>query len=117
MEEGNAFRITQTEVLLAYKRVKANKGAGDIDGVDFHTFDKEWKNRLYMLWNRMASGSYFPKAGRGVEIPKKNGKTMLLGIPTIEDRVAQMVVRNRIELRLEKIFLEDSNGYRPNKCA
>lgn len=88
MEEGKSFRITQNEVLLAYKRVKANKGAGGIDGVDFHTFDKEWKDRLYKLWNRMASGSYFPKAVRGVEIPKKNGKTRLLGIPTIEDRIA-----------------------------
>lgn len=117
MKEGKSFEITQTEVLLAYKRVKANKGAGGIDGVDFHAFDKEWKDRLYKLWNRMASGSYFPKAVRGVEIPKKNGKTRLLGIPTIEDRVAQMVVRNRIEPRLEKIFLEDSYGYRPNKSA
>lgn len=117
MEEGKSFRITQNEILLAYKRVKANKGAGGIDGVDFRKFDKEWKDRLYKLWNRMASGSYFSKAVRGVEIPKKNGKTRLLGIPTIEDRIAQMVVRNRIEPRLEKIFLENSYGYRPNKSA
>ena len=46
MEEGKSFEITQTEVLLAYKRVKANKGVGGIDGIDFHTFDKEWKDRL-----------------------------------------------------------------------
>lgn len=65
----------------------------------------------------MASGSYFPKAVRGVEIPKKNGKTRLLGIPTIEDRIAQMVVRNRLEPKVEPIFCEDSYGYRPNKSA
>ncbi|MFR6671257.1 MAG: group II intron reverse transcriptase/maturase [Enterococcus avium] len=117
MKEGKSFRITQNEVLLAYKRVKANKGAGGIDGLDLHSFEKDWKNRLYKLWNRMSSGSYFPKAVRGVEIPKKNGKMRLLGIPTIEDRIAQMVVRNRIEPNLEKLFLEDSYGYRPNKSA
>lgn len=117
MKEGKSFQITQNEVLNAYKAVKANKGAGGVDRVDFETFEKNWKNRLYTLWNRMSSGTYFPKPVRGVEIPKKNGKVRLLGIPTIEDRVAQMVLRNRLEPHIEPIFYEDSYGYRPNKSA
>jgi len=117
MKEGKSFYITQTEVLNAYKRVKANKGAGGVDGIEFEEFDRHKKDNLYKLWNRMSSGSYFPKAVRGVEIPKKNGKMRLLGIPTIEDRVAQMVIRNRIEPMLEPVFLEDSYGYRPDKSA
>jgi len=102
---------------MPYKRVKANKGAGGIDGVDFEDFEKDLKNSMYKLWNRMPSGSYFPKAVRGVEIPKKNGKVRLLGIPTIKDIIAQMVVRNRFEPKVEEIFLEDSFGYSPCKSA
>jgi group II intron reverse transcriptase/maturase len=115
--EGKSFRITQKEILVAYKVVKANRGAGGIDGVSFEDFEKDFKNNMYKLWNRMASGSYFPRAVRGVEIPKKNGKVRLLGIPTINDRIAQMVVRNRFEPKVEKIFLKNSYGYRPNKSA
>lgn len=117
MKEGKAFQISQMEVLNAYKAVKANKGAGGIDGIELEMYDKEWKDRLYVLWNRMSSGSYYPKPVRGVEIPKKNGKKRLLGIPTIEDRVAQMVLRNRIEPLIEPVFHYDSYGYRPNKSA
>jgi len=117
MEEGKSFEITQRQVLEAYKRVKANKGAGGIDGVDFEEFEKDKKNNLYKLWNRMASGSYFPKTVRGVEIPKKNGKKRLLGIPTIEDRTAQMVVRTSFEAKVEPLFLENSYGYRPGRSA
>ncbi len=117
MKEGKSFQISQKEVLDAYKAVKANKGAGGVDGVELEEFDKDWKNRLYTLWNRMTSGTYFPKPVRGVEIPKKNGKKRLLGIPTIEDRVAQMVLRNRLEPYVEPIFFEDSYGYRPHKSA
>lgn len=65
----------------------------------------------------MSSGTYFPKPVRGVEIPKKNGKVRLLGIPAIEDRVAQMVLRNRPEPHMEPVFHEDSYGYRPDKSA
>lgn len=117
MKEGKAFHISQMEVLNAYKAVKANKGAGGVDGIELEEFDRDWKNKLYVLWNRMSSGSYYPKPVRGVEIPKKNGKKRLLGIPTVEDRVAQMVLRNRLEPLLEPIFLDDSYGYRPNKSA
>ncbi|MBR5316786.1 MAG: group II intron reverse transcriptase/maturase [Lachnospiraceae bacterium] len=117
MNEGKSFQITQKEVLNAYKAVRANKGAGGIDGVELEEFDQDWKNRLYKLWNRMSSGTYFPKPVRGVEIPKKNGKKRLLGIPTVEDRVAQMVLRNRLEALIEPMFYEDSYGYRPNKSA
>ena len=117
MKEGKSFEITQHQVLEAYKRVKANRGAGGIDGVDFEEFERNKKNNLYKLWNRMVSGSYFPKAIRGVEIPKKNGKTRLLGIPTIEDRIAQMVVRMNFERKVEPIFSDKSYGYRPNRSA
>ncbi len=117
MDEGKSFQISQELVLAAYKRVKANKGAGGVDGAYFDDFEKEMKNNLYKLWNRMSSGSYFPKAVKGVEIPKKNGKKRLLGIPTIEDRVAQMVTRMVFEPNVEKIFLDDSYGYRPNRSA
>lgn len=61
MKEGKSFEISQQLVLEAYKRVKANHGAPGIDGEDFASFEKDLKNNLYKLWNRMVSGSYFPK--------------------------------------------------------
>jgi RNA-directed DNA polymerase len=111
MNEGKSFQISQDAVLKAYKLVKANKGAGGVDGVDFDAYESNLDDNLYKLWNRMSSGSYFPNKVRGVEIPKKNGKKRLLGIPTIEDRVAQMVTRMKIEPVLEPIFLSGSYGY------
>ena len=85
MKEGKVFHISQMEVLNAYKEVKANKGAGGIDGIELEEFNRGSKNKLYVLSNRMSSGSYYPKPVRGVEIPKKNGKKRLLGIPRVED--------------------------------
>lgn len=117
MKEGKSFEISKHQVLEAYKRVKANRGAPGIDGMDFTAFEKNLKDNLYKIWNRMSSGSYFPDAVKGVEIPKKNGKTRLLGVPTIADRVAQMVVRMNFEPLVEPIFYENSFGYRPNRTA
>ncbi|MDO9492905.1 reverse transcriptase domain-containing protein [Acetobacterium sp.] len=115
--EGKSFLISKHLILEAYKCVKANKGAGGIDGIDFDKYEENLKNNLYKLWNRMSSGSYYPNAVRGIEIPKKNGKVRLLGIPTIEDRVAQMVVRKHFEPCVEPSFYEDSYGYRPQRSA
>ncbi|CAG4933497.1 reverse transcriptase domain-containing protein [Acidithrix sp. C25] len=75
------------------------------------------KNNLYQLWNRMASGSYFPAATRYVEIDKSDGGKRILGIPTVKDRIAQGVAKAYIEPRLEEVFHEDSYGYRPNRSA
>ena len=65
----------------------------------------------------MSSGSYFPPAVKGIDIPKKSGGKRTLGIPTIADRIAQTVVKIYLEPELERIFDKDSYGYRPGKSA
>lgn len=117
MSESKQYEISKRTVVEAYKRVKANKGSAGIDGVDFKIFEKNLKNNLYKIWNRMSSGSYFPPPVLAVEIPKKTGGTRRLGIPTIADRIAQMVARMYVEPIVEPMFCEDSYGYRPNKSA
>lgn len=117
MEKGKSFEISQEEVEDAYEEVKANKGAGGVDKVSIAEFEEKRRGNLYKIWNRMSSGSYFPKPVKGVEIPKKDGKKRLLGIPTVEDRIAQTVVKNRLEPLVEPHFLQDSYGYRPGKSA
>ncbi|UOA10826.1 hypothetical protein KKZ03_13445 [Methylobacter sp. S3L5C] len=80
-------------------------------------FESELKNNLYKIWNRLSSGSYFPPPVRRVEIPKSNGQVRPLGIPTISDRIAQMVIKKRLEPLVEPYFHPDSYGYRPGKSA
>jgi len=101
----------------AYKRVRANKGSAGVDGVSMEEYDANRSKHLYKLWNRMTSGSYFPPPVKEVEIPKKDGKVRKLGIPTINDRVAQQAIKMYIEPRFEKIFSPNSYGYRPRKNA
>jgi RNA-directed DNA polymerase len=111
---GKPFEITKWEVWEAYRQVKANQGAPGVDGVTIEAFDKDLKNNLYKIWNRMSSGFYFPPPVRAVEIPKPHGDGMrILGVPTISDRVAQTVVARRLEMKVEPIFHPDSYGYRP----
>ncbi|MCX4028832.1 group II intron reverse transcriptase/maturase [Spartinivicinus marinus] len=114
---AKSFNITKHEVWNAYLAVKANKGSAGIDKQTIADFDVNLKNNLYKIWNRMSSGSYFPPPVRRVEIPKSNGKVRPLGIPTISDRIAQMVVKNRLEPTVEPFFHRDSYGYRPGKSA
>lgn len=117
MTSAKPFDIPKSLVWEAYKRVKANKGAAGIDEESLEDFDKDRTNNLYLLWNRLSSGSYFPPAVKGVPIPKKSGGTRLLGVPTVADRVAQMVVKLKFEPEVEPHFHQDSYGYRPGKSA
>jgi RNA-directed DNA polymerase len=117
MDNAKSYHISKYAVLEAYKRVKANKGAAGIDEVTIKDFEKDLKNNLYKIWNRMSSGSYLPPPVKAVEIPKADGKIRKLGIPTIPDRIAQMVVKMYLEPFIEPHFHKDSYGYRPGKSG
>ncbi len=115
--ETKSIPISRQMVWEAYKKVRANKGSAGIDEVSMEEFNTYHQKYLYKLWNRMSSGSYFPPAVKEVEIPKRDGKVRKLGIPTILDRVGQMVIKMYIEPRLENLFSNNSYGYRPGKNA
>jgi group II intron reverse transcriptase/maturase len=117
MTQTKPFPVTKRQVWEAFKKVKANRGSAGVDGETIADFEKDLGNKLYKVWNRMSSGSYFPAAVKRVEIPKGDGKTRPLGIPTVSDRIAQMVVKQHLEPRMEEIFHPDSYGYRPKRSA
>jgi len=117
MTQAKPFPITKRQVWEAYKRVKANQGGAGVDGQTVQAFEERLEDNLYKLWNRMASGSYLPPPVKRVEIPKAGGGKRPLGIPTVSDRIAQMVVKQVLEPELERVFLPDSYGYRPGKSA
>ena len=97
--------------------MKANHGAAGVDEQSIAEFDKRVKDNLDKIWNRRSSGSYFPPPVRTVKIPKANGGERTLGIPTVSDRIAQMVVKSRWEPAVDPLFHPDSYGYRPGKSA
>jgi RNA-directed DNA polymerase len=113
------FIIDKRLVFEAYKAVKSNKGGAGVDGQTIEAFEADLEGNLYKIWNRMSSGSYFPPPVRAVAIPKKgrNNGERILGVPTVGDRIAQMVVKQLIEPDIDSIFLKDSYGYRPGKSA
>lgn len=117
LKTAKPFEISKDVVWRAYQLVKANGGAAGIDGQTLDDFDRDLKNNLYRIWNRMSSGSYFPPAVKAVPIPKKTGGDRILGVPTVADRIAQTVVKLQLEPLLEPIFHRDSYGYRPGKSA
>jgi group II intron reverse transcriptase/maturase len=117
VDRAKPFDIPKREVWAAYKSVRANQGAAGVDGQSIADFEADLSNNLYKLWNRLASGSYFPPPVRRVDIPKDDGRTRPLGIPTVADRVAQMVVKRALEPLVEPHFHDDSYGYRPGKSA
>lgn len=109
--------ITKQMVKDAYRKVKSNQGSAGVDKESLQEFEDNLLANLYKLWNRMSSGSYFPKPVREVKIPKSDGSKRTLGIPTVSDRIAQEVIRSYLEPRLEAVFSEHSYGYRPLKSA
>ena len=117
MRKTKPFTIPKDLVVKAYKLVKEKAGAAGIDQQSLSDFDKNLKDNLYKIWNRLSSGSYFPPPVKAVPIPKKQGGERILGVPTVSDRIAQMVVKLMFEPTVEPHFYPDSYGYRPNKSA
>ncbi len=117
VDKAKPFLIPKRDVWEAFKRVKENQGAAGVDGQSIGDFEANLAGNLYKLWNRLSSGSYFPPPVRRVDIPKANGGTRPLGIPTVADRVAQEVAKRYLEPILEPVFHADSYGYRPGKSA
>jgi len=117
LSKTKPYIISKQLIVEAYKLVKANKGAAGVDQQSLESFDKNLKDNLYKIWNRMSSGSYFPPPVKAVPIPKKSGGERILGIPTVSDRIAQTVVKLIFEPSVEPHFHKDSYGYRPNKSA
>lgn len=117
LNKTKSYKISKKSVMAAWERVKANKGAYGIDEESIQDFEKSLRDNLYKIWNRMSSGTYFPPPVKAVEIPKSDGRTRILGIPTVSDRVAQAVVKLHLEPIVDPKFHEDSYGYRPGKSA
>lgn len=115
--KSRSVPITKQMVREAYKKVKSNQGSAGVDKESLEEFQADLLPNLYKLWNRLSSGSYFPKPVREVSIPKAKGKKRILGIPTVSDRIAQQVIKAYIEPRLEVTFHKNSYGYRPLKSA
>lgn len=117
MSKAKPFDIPKKLIWNAYQKVKENKGSAGVDEVSIQEFEKDLKNNLYKLWNRMSSGSYFPPPVKLVLIPKSDEGKRPLGIPTVSDRIAQTAVTMVLEPLIDPIFHPDSYGYRPKKSA
>jgi len=111
------YDVTRGEVDAAWKAVRSAGGCAGTDGREIKDLEKDLEGQLYKIWNRMSSGSYIPSSVLLVDIPKAKGGVRRLGIPTVSDRVAQRVIKNRLEVILEEQFHVNSYAYRPNRSA
>ena len=111
----HSYSISKHLVFAAWLKVKANDGAEGADNISLEMFENNLDNELYKLWNRMSSGSYMAPPVKRVEIEKSDGKVRPLGIPTVADRVAQMVVKMTLEPEWDHKFHPSSYGYRPRR--
>ena len=109
--------ITFKMVADAYQRVRRGGQGVGVDGESWEKFDAKLQDNLYIIWNRLSSGTYHPSAVRETEIPKKDGSKRKLGIPTLRDRIAQSVVKDYMEKRIDHKFHQNSYGYRPLKSS
>ena len=116
-EKTKSFAVSKQMVYNSYLKVCDKKGSAGIDRETIEMFNENLSSNLYKIWNRMASGSYFPPAVRTVLIPKKQGGKRPLGIPTVSDRIAQGVVKDFLEPILEPLFHDSSFGYRAGRSA
>jgi RNA-directed DNA polymerase len=116
-EKTKSFAVSKRMVYNSYLKVVSKDGGAGIDNESIDMFNANMSKNLYKIYNRMASGSYFPPPVRTVFIPKKQGGFRPLGIPTVADRIAQGVVKDYLEPAMDKIFHNSSFGYRPGRSA
>jgi RNA-directed DNA polymerase len=111
------YEVTQAEVRTAWEKVRRAGGGAGHDGKSIQDIKEDEESQLYKLWNRLSSGSYMAQPVQLVQIPKVSGGMRTLGIPTVTDRIAQMVIKNRLEPLLDQHFHDDSYAYRSNRSA
>ena len=101
----------------AYQQVKSNGGSAGVDNMKVEALQEWLGNNLTHLQEQLLNGNYQPQMVRGVQIPKPGGGKRQLGIPTVTDRLVQQAIHQVLSVRYEKIFSENSYGFRPNKNA
>jgi len=106
-------RITLPLLATAFRNVKRNRGAAGIDKVSIGLYESNLRENLLALMRRLKDGTYRPLPSRRVHIFKEAGKTRPLGIPAVRDRIAQEVLRLLLSPLFERIFHDDSYGFRP----
>ena len=109
--------ISRKNMHHAYKQVLRNKGSAGVDGMRVNELHGYIKKNIVAVASSMVSGRYLPQPILGVTIPKSNGKTRLLGIPTVIDRWLQQSVAQAITPLFEYEFKAQSYGFRPGKTA
>jgi len=104
-----------SNLVLAWEKVRSNKGAGGVDRVSIEQFDERKELYFQELYEELKSDEYRPLPVKRVYIPKPDGRERPLGIPAIRDRVVQQALLNKLESIFEEKFLDLSFGYRPNR--
>ena len=104
-------------LIVAYQQVKKNKGAPGIDGITIQAYGENLHENTEILHLELKTGTYEPSPVRRVEIPKPDGSSRPLGIPTVRDRVVQQALVNIIQPIFEKDFHPSSYGYRPGRSS
>lgn len=111
------YDVTPAEVDAAWKAVCRAGGGAGYDEKGIKDVKEDEANHLYKVWNRLSSGSYIPAPVLLVNIPKAKGGFRQLGIPTVIDRIAQTVIKMRLESAVQPLFHEDSYAYQAGKGA
>jgi RNA-directed DNA polymerase len=109
--------ISKSNMHQAYERVVANKGAAGIDGIGFLDFANEVRSKWLLIKSELENGDYHPQAVKRVKIPKANGGTRLLGIPTYMDRMIQQSISQVLSGIYDPEFSVNSYGFRAEKNA
>ena len=109
--------LTRQNLQTAWKRVKANKGAAGVDGLDIEKTAQRIRQRWPEIREALLAGSYRPSPVRKVLIPKPDGSQRELGIPTVTDRLIQQALLQVLQPLIDSTFSEHSHGFRPGRRA